>query len=813
MTETKANPENSTTPAGEAEPAPTEQATTAAPEITAQTSALDEGGSDGAPDENVPEAAQTAAATPEPSVTPSAEQHCCGLSWWQEALLVSCLFLIVLAVFFAPALFQDKLIYSGDFGSSDLLELNAPRRILAVQALRQGEIPLWEPRLSNGLPLLAEGQAGIFYPLSLPFYALFAPTLATNLTILGALFIAMLGSYWLARRYELQPLPSLLAALAYGLGGILIFRLRHVNMVQVIAWLPFNLAMLRAYWQTAKLRFLIGQILVMTCQILIGHPHLTYICWLTTYLYAILLCFEPGTSNPGTARLSWWKLMLHLVLGTILALILCAVQLLPTMELTSLTSRSQPYSWADLKDYPFQPNDLKRMLYPYSDGNPALGTYVRASEKEGVFWETTAYIGVLPLALALLSLPLIRRQIHVSMLWGLSCFFLIVSFGPQGYLYWLFWKLCPGYNLFRCPSRFLVPFCAFLAILAAIGCQRLYDMLARRQRKTAQIAVLAILIITLADLFHVSSQYHALVPSSWSEKPGSIAMLGANPGRVYTPTYCLSWQDLIGKEGWRNVTPRIAGHRALLNPDLAAIWDVQQHSDSNVLDGGLAIAPYRHLQMFQIQTLLSTLDENFSIELSPLVLEGLRHQGVTHLLTYLPPRGAKRNPMISEVKIYQDPAGNAPPLYICAIKDVLPKARLVAHMSQTPPPYMQAMLKMFSISGTTLCEPDLPQEYVGSVEIVKETNNTLTLDCQSDCEAALVIANTYHPGWRARIDDTPEIPVLKVNHAYQGIPLPAGHHRVTLRFHSPAFTLGWRVSLGTLLFALIGLGLFCIRRR
>ncbi len=48
----------------------------------------------------------------------------------------------------------------------------------------------------------------------------------------------------------------------------------------------------------------------------------------------------------------------------------------------------------------------------------------------------------------------------------------------------------------------------------------------------------------------------------------------------------------------------------------------------------------------------------------------------------------------------------------------------------------------------------------------------------------LVVTNSYSPYWEARVDGKPQ-PVLPVDHAFQGVYLPAGTHVVELAYRAP----------------------------
>ena len=196
----------------------------------------------------------------------------------KEPLLVILFCLIAISLFFYPAVFNGQIIYRYHDAGSDALDLNVPRRYLAVQSLRNyGEIPLWEPKIGCGTPMFAESEIGFFHP-ALLFYFCDDLTFAANLTILSAVFIAMLGAYAWGRSIGLEPLAAGIAAAAFGLGKNLLLRTAGLNIMHVIAWLPGSLALIHWLAVTAKKRYWFGLVLVWVCQILAGHMQMFVIC-------------------------------------------------------------------------------------------------------------------------------------------------------------------------------------------------------------------------------------------------------------------------------------------------------------------------------------------------------------------------------------------------------------------------------------------------------------------------------------------------------------------------------------------------------
>jgi uncharacterized membrane protein YfhO len=58
----------------------------------------------------------------------------------------------------------------------------------------------------------------------------------------------------------------------------------------------------------------------------------------------------------------------------------------------------------------------------------------------------------------------------------------------------------------------------------------------------------------------------------------------------------------------------------------------------------------------------------------------------------------------------------------------------------------------------------------------------------------LVIAQTYHPNWKAYIEGR-QIPVVRANHAFQAVEVPGGHHEIILCYRDKGFGIGVIISI------------------
>ena len=729
---------------------------------------------------------------------------------WLELTALFLFLAAVLALFFYPAVFQNRLIYSGDFSGSDLLELNVPRRVLAAQAVADGEAPLWEPKLGNGLPLLAEGQAGIFYPTTLPLYLALSATQATNYSLLLALLVAMAGGYAWARAYGVSPGAALLGAVTYGLGGAFVFRLKHLNMVQVIAWLPLSLALIRWYWSQRRFLYLPLLALVWAFQFLAGHPHVTYICWLSCYLYLVALAWEGrGATDPCPIG----RLLAKMLMCTAVALALSAVQLLPTCDFAYHSTRGAAKTWADLHQYPFKAEHLSRLVAPFGGGNPAQGACRDNLQSQGVFWESAPFVGIVPLVMGVWAL-LARRRRSTYALAGLACLLLWAALGAQGGLYWLFWKMLPAFDRFRFPARMLIPFLCFWAILAALGAQQLFETLRQRNWERVGIAVIALLLVlSLGDFYRVNQAYQAYLPASWEARPASLDALPESAQRIYAPCYFYSWSQMA-QQGWHNADDRILYHLRTLNPDVAAMWGVSCHSDHVVFEGGMVLEPYFGLQCWESAEIQRGLQQSGKLIMGEDWLEWLRRQGVSHIASFIPALEATNNPLLATTQVLSEPAFPDRPLYVYGIKDPLPLVRLVApaDLTQAVPAPVSFIASAFPDFArvSSYEKGQANQASTGQAVVLSQRRGETVVKTNCSERSCLAFMQTNAAGWSAFLEDGRELPIQALDYAYMMVELEPGEHTVTWRYGSAPFSWGWKISLLTLV---LGVGYLIWRGR
>ena len=351
----------------------------------------------------------------------------------------------------------------------------------AADALRDGRIPLWNPQLFMGAPLIANSQAGFFYPLNWPVWLLLPAPYAISASILLHLFIAGIGAYLAARRaLGVGRWAALLTAVLFALGGYVTAQVEHINQLQGMAWLPWYLAVIGFRPQMGgaadKKVALLGKTaafaLLFSLQLLAGHSQTVFISgvmvvvWLAAQWLADRRLFnDPITQLPNnpitqlpnypiTQLPNYKSLTTSLILGGLLALLITAVQLLPTLELAQFSNRQGGLAVNEVLSFSLNPLLLSRSLLP------AYG--------QSLFSEYTAFLPVTAVLLAVIGAWGWRWRRGVLPALALVIVGLFLAFGVFNPANWLIARL-PGFNLFRVPARWLVLYAWGMALLAGAG--------------------------------------------------------------------------------------------------------------------------------------------------------------------------------------------------------------------------------------------------------------------------------------------------------------------------------------------------------
>ncbi len=730
----------------------------------------------------------------------------------REAIIIIFIFIAIISIIFYPAVFQGHVIYQENEPGSDLFDINISRRYLAVQAITNfKEFPLWEPKIGCGVPLFAESEAGVLHP-SILFFMSNDLTAAANLTILSAILIAMLGTYVFCRCLDLQPSACIIAALSYGLGETFLLRTSGLNIIHVIAWLPSILALLHLWITTEKKRYCFLLAIIWTLQLLASHFQMFAICLICSCLYGMsVLCIQRSLHVKNKIRI-----ISAVFLTLVFALLLGMVQILPTKELTEQSIRNEVQSIEQLNRVSPNWRMLSIFVNPYYHCWPIGPKDIAARNRMCLFAsDCFQYIGILPLLLCLGSVIFIRKR-QITVIWCLTIFFLITSMGPNYGIYFLLYKFLPFINKFRLPGRFAIPMMCLMTVLAAFGAQALGAWLSEKYgKKVSQIILLTIILLTCLDLGSVNAQTQGYLPHEWSASPPTLQKI-AHPQRIYSPYSRLAWIHSLNKITLSNANRQnsLWQHRSLLSPGIAHIWQIETPDDYVSYGLGISSKYSYAIQSslyYALDAIIQSNDKYISI-MAPKLDDWLRLLGVSHIIMPWPFPDNWPNSELSLVSSISIPEIPDEKIYIYQLASPLKKTRLVPKLQPNIPNDCINLEQIAGLKSTeSLYEPNLSApEDIGQATIQRITNNTISIHTKCDQNAHLIISNSFDPNWNATVDGHP-VKIQLTNLAIQSLPVPQGEHRIEMRYISPAFETGWRISVVALI-AFISLGLWAAHR-
>lgn len=394
---------------------------------------------------------------------------------WQRAAAIAALILLPV-IYFAPVVISGLSLAPGDG-----LSQNLGVRVLIGQMLRDGQLPLWNPYILAGAPLLASIYPGALYPPNWLF-ALFSPVTAMNLVVITTYHLALIGAYLYARRIGATRVGALIGGLAFTFSGYLIAHLGHTSRIAAAAWLPWILLAIENLYLKVSWRWIALGAAFLALQLLAGEPQMNLYAGLVCAAYCIFRLASRELARP----LARWRFLLGVLAMVICGALLSMVQLLPERELLQLSERAD-ISYEYFSGYSFPPVNILTFVFPFFFGGSYHPLFRMDYWSSADMGETCGYFGLLTLLLALAALFGSRsgagQRAMVRFWFGVALVSLVLSFGgylPFGSNHAL--HNLPVYNLFRASGRHLYEFTFSLGMLAALG----VSMIAHSDRQTAQ---------------------------------------------------------------------------------------------------------------------------------------------------------------------------------------------------------------------------------------------------------------------------------------------------------------------------------------
>ena len=354
--------------------------------------------------------------------------------------------------FLLPELFGGHLLLTGDN-----LQQNYPLRVLVGSMYRHGQLPFWNQYIFSGTPLMADFNAGAFYPLTGLFAVMpdRAAWIATEVFIFSSIAI---GMYVFLRALALSTAACILGAATFAFAGPVLSQVNHVDMTEGFIAIPWMLLAVMHIVRDGRWRWSILLGIGFATVILAGAPE--------AMLDEALLVIAFAAMSAGLDLARWWRVLSRGAAGAALALSLAAIQWLPGLDAIRNSQRGTGFV-AGAGSYP-RPFGILALV-PYLNGG-----YGHWGESQFFSQynlpEVGIYLGVLPL-IALVTLLHPRWPSRISardrLTWYVvGLFGLLLALGSYTPLEHLFNSL-PLYGNQRLQSRNMITVATATCVLFA----------------------------------------------------------------------------------------------------------------------------------------------------------------------------------------------------------------------------------------------------------------------------------------------------------------------------------------------------------
>jgi hypothetical protein len=799
-----------------------------------------------------------------------------ALSETRKSLLALLVLLLLSTVFFANVLFTNQVLVSDNLcsyypwgyycddeaqnrpsnGIWDRVLEEYPQRVIAAGIVRDGQLPLWNPYVLSGLPLLATDPGrGFLYPFNVIFY-LVDPLKALGYASFLQVSLAAMFTYSYLRAIELRRSASLLGAIAFGLGGYFLPYLSWLDRVDTGTWMPLMLLCVEKLFRGRHWIWSIALGLAIGMAGLAGHYGVVAYELLAVGLYSLwrLVC---ALRAEGASRAT--RLALLIAVGVVLGTSLAAVQLVPTYDSLRFVERAHRSYEARAERGPAA-HVLAMAIIPDVFGNPVdsppWGRHEFGENIPGYYAPSSTYAGVLPLILAVWVL--LAKKNALSVIFAFLAVLSISVFLDTVVFRLLYYA--PVFAFGRQVEAKIIYMFA-ISVLAGLGLDSLLGTTREADKRPIRLAGVALLTVVIAtlgglglgwifvdargvDSLGLAGQWYVynvghILRFALLVFASSVLLLLLSRGRIKPRLFSLLTVGLVVVDlfyfGWRfnpaqdptNLYPETGGIEFLqadggifrimrgpggkhtLPPNTPAVYGLsdaggyrtlllEYYGDfMNLIEEG--VFDPGSVQMRSIQSFSQA--ESLSSKLLDLL-------NVKYLLTR--PQGRE------DLTLFVEGDENTELVYqrdmmVYENKDVLPRAFIVGDykvLRDREEIFAELTSERFDPASCVILDEEPRDSFVrhspGSANslahILGYTANRVTIDVEVTGDGFLVLSDLYYDGWKVVVDGEEDV-IYRADYILRAVQLGEGRHVVEFIFDPLPFKVGLGVSAMALAFS------------
>ena len=716
-----------------------------------------------------------------------------------------------------------------------------PWKTLVIDAIKQKTLPLWNPYSFSGTPLLANYQSQVFYPLGILYLILPQPIAWTMMVILQ-IFLGLVFMYLFGRSIGLSLPAGIIAAITFNISSFAIVWMEFNTVWHTILWLPLLLYIVERGISQKKLstKQKLLFVFALFSSITAGHPQ----DFINTFLFLILYIFFRVLTKTEWNTKEKFAFASKILLPIIaIPFLLASIQLLPTIELFTLSARVPHDIGHMLSTMLVQLWQVPMLIYQDFFGNPATKTYTTPDTYVG----KTLSIGITGFFLVVWSFLTKQKNWHKTFFSIVVAVMLCLSINSP-LTHFLYQFPIPILST-GTPTRNLFILMFTLALLAGFGLEAIYTK--KYRTKTLLIVSGVFLVITWIAAIALPQSLPFLLPSVLKKSAIIITILLLGTLCVFVAsTYkkvCIyGFIFLVVIElgyGFIKFNPFVP--TSFLYPEndvftyiqknagLYRFWgygtarfesnlNAQYHTYSTDGTDPLNLRLYNQfMQATNDGNLARVFNRSTRSDTGIAVGYGERDLpentnrlrimdllGVQYVLDR--PENPKDNTTFSSSRF--SPVTTLKNTYtIYENKLVYPRAYLASHY-QTYTSVDDFERKFFAKEfnpRTTLLLPEetprlsLTQASYADATISSYTPNEMSIETNSDAAQLLFLSDAYAPGWTATIDDQ-KTEVFRADYAFRAVAVPEGRHTIRFVYAPISVKIGF---IGTCI-GIISLGIY-----
>lgn len=730
---------------------------------------------------------------------------------------------------FLPFLLSGDVLYASD-------QIASPAWKPFLDALKRGELMLWNPYALGGMPVFDSLAGDGTYP---PFLllGLFFPI--EKLTGYNLMLHCLLGgwlAYVLLRGYfRLDRLLGAALAVAYMLNTYFVSLIYsgHTGKVYVLAWLPLGLYfLLKALGRDAKPRHLAGLALTTSVMILTSHLQFTYYVLMGYFLYYAYVSFAAlrarAFRETATLALRFWGAVL---LGIGLCFPLFYAPLKYNQDF-SVRGEGERQTYEHATSWSLHPEETASLVVP------EFGGINERYWGRNPFKLNSEYPGIALWVTGLVGLAVFRRRGYFILWAAVGALAILYGLGAHTPLFRLFYAFVPGVKSFRAPSMMLFWLGAALLLMAAQALRLLTVERAslkldwnRLSRRTLRAGLVASGVLLAAGLFSgaVYGIWDAIfsgehIPNLRNQPAAQDAfVLGALRAGVLVLALTLAFRAWIVRERNERAFALVLGLVALVDlywvgshfvdtykfaqafPQEAAVEYVKKDTAMPrvfVVPGTL---PKGYTQYHGLHNTGDWFDQEYRVyrayrggdyNRNPYLLEGLRQN---------PDGTLEGNALLDmlNVKYLLFRVPESPRVQLAENRSVMPRAWFVTRWEQVAPDLQLDRMRApgfnpreLALVDTALPSPSGPASARADIRREMYRNNALRYAVANDETGIFVLSENWFPYWRVTVDGVRQ-PLLRVNYLFRGVYLEPGEHVIEMRYVSPRLRNSLWISLAS----------------